>query len=369
MCPARADEAPELAQLPEYTPLVIIGAGPAGLALSRRLKMMGQDHVVVDQRHAAASWTSMDGSLRLVSPWWTNVLDIAGLFRHWPFATVSAPDYAAYLNGYKARHRIQVFDGCAVQRVTRRDNDCYDVITSRGTLSTRSIVCATGYFWSPRDPMPPFENDGSVPTLHTANYAGPDALKSLVGDRPILIVGKRISAGQMMVDLHDAGFTICVSCRGTIQFRRDGIYGRLKDFAYYFYEELLLRARPEMHSESFPVMDGGHSRHLVESGRVSIYPPIERIHNGEIKFQDGNTLRAGLVINATGYRPTLQQFDSLIRTRADDGLPVCSGWESVDAKRLYFLGMDNRPNYRSRTLRGIRSDAIGLASLLGKSGN
>lgn len=369
MHPRPAESRVPPAGLPEFTPVVIIGAGPAGLALSHRLRRLGQDHVIVDQRHAGSSWTSMHESLRLVSPWWTNVLDIVGLFQHWPFATVSAPDYAAYLNGYRVRHRIPVVEHCAVNKIIQRADGSYEVLTSAGSIFARSIVCATGYFCSPCEPSPAYLSDGSVPILHTATYAGPAALRAIVGDRSVVIVGKRISAGQLMVDLHDSGFKVCLSCHGAVEFRRDGLYGTVRDFAYYFYEELLLRLHPQLHSDSFPAMDGGRSRYLVESGRVQIYQPIRKILNGRIEFRDGMTIDGGLVVNATGYRPTLPQFASLIRTRSEDGLPVCDGWESVDAPRLYFLGMDNRPNYRSRTLRGIRSDVVGLAAIISKSLN
>lgn len=59
----------------------------------------------------------MPPALRLVSPWWTNVLDLAGLFRHLPFSMVSAPEYAAYLDEYRRCHRIAVCAGTEVRGV------------------------------------------------------------------------------------------------------------------------------------------------------------------------------------------------------------------------------------------------------------
>jgi putative flavoprotein involved in K+ transport len=353
-------------ELPQSTQNLIIGAGPAGLSLSNKLKKYGQEHVLVEKKCAAASWISMHEGLHLVSPWWTNVLDLAGLFSHWPFAVVNARRYANYLTAYRTRHKIQVHGSCSVHRIRQRTDKRYDVDTSKGQIVADKVICATGYFCSPRNPAPPYDDDGSIDVIHTGNYAGMSAFHEALGERQILIVGKRISAGQLMVELYEAGYSMSLACRGAVEFRRDGVLGWLKDTAYYFYEEMLLRRHPDFVAESFPPMDGGKTRTLIESGLVHVHPPVRRIHKRQVEFVDGSVLEAGLVINATGYRPALPELPTSVSFFSEDDAPTCSGWESTDSPGLYFLGLANRPNYGSRTLRGIRRDSRKLAKLLVK---
>jgi putative flavoprotein involved in K+ transport len=50
---------------------VVIGAGHAGLAVSRLLVMEGRDHVVLDRGRIAESWrTARWDSLHLLTPNW-----------------------------------------------------------------------------------------------------------------------------------------------------------------------------------------------------------------------------------------------------------------------------------------------------------
>jgi hypothetical protein len=45
-------------------------------------------------------------------------------------------------------------------------------------------------------------------------------------------------------------------------------------------------------------------------------------------------------------------------------LPAIQDFELTEASGLFLLGFDNLYNFRSRYLRGIRSDAAKLASIL-----
>src|SRR5580692_4956757 len=52
-------------------PMVIVGAGQAGLAMSRHLAVAGLDHVVLERGEVASSWrTERWDSLRLLTPNW-----------------------------------------------------------------------------------------------------------------------------------------------------------------------------------------------------------------------------------------------------------------------------------------------------------
>jgi hypothetical protein len=340
-------------------PVAIIGAGPAGLALAAQLKHLRIRHVVLEQGVVADSWKRMSPALELVSPWWTNTLDWRGLCRHLPLARVRAPAYARYLEEFQALNSITVRTGCRVQAVRPTQRGAWRLETSLGQVSARLVVVATGYFAYPVGPRPDFPSDDSIPTLHAAELHDPHSIDPK--GRPVLVVGRRITAGQLMVGLIEAGFRVSISCLAPIEFRRDGALGWLRDHLYFAWEELLIRLRPRLHAPSFPTMDGGRTRYLVEKGAVEIRPAITSVQCGSVYFADGTTMQPGLIILATGYRPTFPFLPQNLALE-DDSLPRCDEWHAGDG--LYFLGLDNRMNYRSRTLRGIRHDARVLAALL-----
>ena len=58
-----------------HATVIVIGAGPAGLATSRCLTARGVDHVIVERGEVANSWrTERWDSLRLLTPNWMNRL-------------------------------------------------------------------------------------------------------------------------------------------------------------------------------------------------------------------------------------------------------------------------------------------------------
>lgn len=346
---------------------LIVGAGPAGLKLSRELNRRGISNLVVEKDGAGSSWHKMPKTMHLVSPWWTNTLDIRHTFKHLPWTMVSAEDYYKYLQEYSSQFNISIHSGYEVQTVRPcSEQQEFLIETSKGFLKAKSVIFATGYFSCPAAPLPNYASDGTIPNSHVSKLRDGNVLARLPAGARVVIVGKRISAGQLMVQLHDKGFNVVLSCRPPVQFRADGLYGAMKDSMYYLYEEFLLKLRPRLKSPSFPVMDGGRSRWLIENNKISVKPPINKIRDYKIQFEDGSYLAADYVIDATGYHPAFPDLSFVIRSFDKHGLPMLSHWESVDTPGIYFLGLDNRMNYRSRTLRGIRSDAQKLANQIRK---
>lgn len=348
--------------VPDSVDVAVIGAGAAGLTASYELGRAGIAHCVLERGQVGESWRSMSEALHLVSPWWTNALALRDLLWHRPFSLISAREYARYLEAFAGRFELPLVADCTVLRVTspRTAGDRFLISTSRGEVGARAVICASGYFFGPAPPEPQPTSDGSVPVIHAAAFPGAERISQIARGAPVVIVGRRVSAGQLMVALAEHGVEVVLSVRSRAEFRRDDTLGRLKDFLYYFYEELLMALRPALKAPSFPVMDGGRSRQLVESGQVRVVAPIAMIRDRRVVLSDNTVIEAGMVINATGYRPAmafLDHHDNL--ARAADGLPACEGWESVSTPGLFFLGLDNRPNYRARTLRGIRRDCRG----------
>ena len=58
------------------TATVVIGAGQAGLAVSRELSLAGVEHVVLERARVGQAWRDRWDSFTLVTPNWT--LDLPG---------------------------------------------------------------------------------------------------------------------------------------------------------------------------------------------------------------------------------------------------------------------------------------------------
>lgn len=348
--------------------VLILGAGPAGLALAFELKRRGVDTLLLERGAAVGhSWAQMPTSLKLVSPWKANWLPGSDPHSHPANHELSRDEYCAALQEHARLNELPVQTHTEVSDVTRRIDGGFDVHTSAGTFSASLLVNATGCFAHPFTPVFSGARESSLPQFHFANYRDAQRLREIIVQPRgrILIVGKRLSAGQALVELVDGGFEVALSCRGPIQFGA-GPFGWWIFFRIHpLLERLQLRLRGEA-ARGFPsVMPGGRARQLIGTGQVKTFPDIARFENRRVVFTDSSALEPDAVLYATGFRPALAHLASLnLKLDERTGQPALGGFESADAPGLFFLGLHRLRNFRSRFIRGIREDAPLLADEL-----
>jgi putative flavoprotein involved in K+ transport len=131
---------------------VVIGAGQAGLAMSRCLTDRDVDHVVLERGQVAERWRSERwDSLRLLTPNWQSRLPGFQYDGLDPDGFMTMPEVVTYFERYAASFAAPVRTGVAVTAVTR-DGDAFRVATDRGDWATPVVVIATGYADRPRVP-------------------------------------------------------------------------------------------------------------------------------------------------------------------------------------------------------------------------
>src|SRR5437016_1760068 len=121
---------------------VVVGAGHAGLAASKRLADAGLDHVVLERGEIGESWRSQRwGLFRLNTPNWMNGLPRTPFGGGLPDAFAAMAEWTGYLERYAREHGLPVRTQTAVTSVTSDDPHKFTVMTSTGdTLRTRNVV-------------------------------------------------------------------------------------------------------------------------------------------------------------------------------------------------------------------------------------
>src|SRR4051794_20713863 len=118
----------------DHADCVVIGAGQAGLAMSRCLTDRGVDHVVLERGRVAERWRSERWeSLRLLTPNWQSRLPGFRYDGADPDGYMTMPEVVAYFERYAASFAAPVHSGVEVTKVTRAEHDGFRVETSHGT--------------------------------------------------------------------------------------------------------------------------------------------------------------------------------------------------------------------------------------------
>ena len=350
--------------------VLVIGAGPAGLALGFELKRRGLRFLILEKGAAVAdSWRRMPNRLKLVSPWKTNFLP--GSDKHfWPrHHQNSREEFLLYLQEYAREHTLPVRAKVDVQAVEQKTEaeELFRVQTSEGIYHSRAVVNATGYFSNPFLPEIPGAPESGLPQLHVAEYQDPQTVRKRSGLSRglVLIIGQRLSAGQTMVELIDGGFEVAISHRSPIRFGTGPLGWWILFRIFPWLEWIKLKRLGAKAPGNDVRMQGGRARKLIQSRRVKTFPAVRRFEKRRVLFEDGSELRPDLVIYATGFRPALQHLAPLaLRLDPQTGLPALRDLESVTVPGLYFLGIDGGRNFQSRFIRGIRQDVVFLARRL-----
>jgi len=348
--------------------VLILGAGPAGLSLGHELWRRGLSFLILERGETAGdSWRQMPSAFKLVSPWKTNRLPGSAPRLFPAHGALSAADYFGYLKRYAAESRWPIFTDVEVVSV-RQSQGGFVVAATRCEWTVPVVVNATGYFANPYVPTLSGAAQSIIPQLHYASFQSAEKARQMVGKRVgrILIVGKRLSAGQIMVELADKGFEVGLSFRPPLEFGPEPLRWWIIFRVLPWIEWWKLRAGAHTQKTNVPML-GGRTRQLIERNVVKVFPPINRFEERQIVFSDGARWEPDLVIYATGFRPALRHLAPLALTlNPQTGLPRTHGFESAEVRGLFFLGLDQLHNFQSRFLRGIRHDASLLAEQLAR---
>ena len=189
------------------TTTVIIGAGHAGLAMSRCLAERSIDHVVLERGEVANSWkTERWDSLTLLTPNWQSRLPGYGYEGDDPDGYRSMPETIAFIERYADVISAPLQLHTEVSSVYASDGG-YVVATNRGDWQCRTVVLATGACNIPNIPglaqaVPP-----AIDTFTPDQYRNPGELE----EGGVLVVGASATGTQIATEIHRSGRPVTLS--------------------------------------------------------------------------------------------------------------------------------------------------------------
>ena len=183
------------------TTTVIIGAGHAGLAMSRCLAERSIDHVILERGEVANSWkTERWDSLRLLTPNWQSRLPGYGYEGDDPDGYRTMPETIAFIERYADIISAPVQTHTQVTSVCASDGG-YVVATDQGDWQCRTVVLATGACNIPNVPAVAQAVPPAIAMLTPDQYRNPDQL----AQGGVLVVGASSTGTQIATEIHLSG--------------------------------------------------------------------------------------------------------------------------------------------------------------------
>jgi glycine/D-amino acid oxidase-like deaminating enzyme len=346
--------------------VLVVGAGPAGLAVAACLLGRGIDTLVLDRGESVGeTWRSRYDRLHLHTPRVQSALPgvrIPARFGRW----VAKDDIAEYLSIYARRQRIAPRFATEVRRL-HHDGRLWTASTDDGTLSARQIVIATGYSNSPVRPDWPGQEEFAGEIVHASEYRNARAFAG----RDMLVVGAGNSGAEIAADLAEGGAaTVRLAIRtppniiprqlGPVpttllaigmeyspawlvdpvnRLLQRAVLGDLTPYGMPLPTAgVVAQARA---TGITPTIDVG----LVEflrAGRVLPVAALERFDGGEVVLTDGTRIAPDAVIAATGYTTGLVPVAGHLGVLDERGNPLVTGPRTLPiAPGLRFIGLSN----------------------------
>lgn len=363
--------------------IVVIGAGPGGLAAAAALRQAGREPLVVDKAaDVGSSWRAHYDRLHLHTERVFSGLPglpIPRRYGRW----VAREHVVEYLEEYARHHELKFRLGTAVQRIERA-GDSWRLNTSSGPIEARAAVVATGYNHTPHVPPWPGHFDGEL--IHSSRYKNAEPYAGC----DVLVVGTGNSGAEIAVDLVEGGARrVRVAVRTPPNVVRRQLLGlstqamgialrhmppRIIDTIATAVQRLAVgdlsryglppsprgvyqRAR----EGQIPILDVGFIDAL-KRGQVGIVRPIEAFEGRDVLLEGGERIQPDVVIAATGFVRGLETLVGHLGVLDERGLPRAHGPKAV-APGLHFIGYTNPI---SGNLRELGIDARLIASALAR---
>jgi hypothetical protein len=343
---------------------IIIGAGPAGLAMAGQLAHLNQPFTVLEaSEYIGLAWRNHYDRLHL------HTVKEHSALPHLPYPA-NYPTYVPrlqvveYLERYAERFNIRPLFNQKVTKIQRNQGGMWQVKTETDTFTAERVVVATGYNQVPNVPELPGQRNFRGIIWHSYEYRNGAPFR----DENVLIVGMGNTGAELALDLLEHGAKPYISVRRPINIIRRDVFGRpaqpiaifLSKFPRWFADFLAGLAQKinvgdvsayglgkPAHPPSYdtrrgiiPVIDIG-TLDQIKAGNITVVPSIERVNAKTVTFSDHRELPFDAIILATGYRPGVTAFlDTTLTARIlnDRGYPKHLWFNDKDLQGLYFLG-------------------------------
>jgi len=347
--------------------VVVIGAGPGGLAAAAALGRRGVSATVIDKADAVGSaWRGHYERLHLHTIRWNSHLPglkIPRSYGQW----VARADVVRYLETYAAHHRLDVALGVPVERVERAGAG-WVVRSPKGDRTARVVVVATGYNHTPDLPAWLGLDTFGGEVLHSAAYRN---ARPYAG-RDVLVVGTGNTGAEIAVDLVEGGAArVRLAVRTVPTFVRrevgpmldnSGVGRVLRRLPVKLVDRIIAtssrlttpnlsahglpRPEPGVYSRlladgAVPIIDVGLIK-LLQNGQVEVVAAVSGFDGDKVRLLDDTTIAPDAVIAATGFAQGLGDLVGHLGVLDERGRPAVRGARThPQAPDLYFTGYTN----------------------------
>lgn len=366
---------------PRDVDVVVVGAGPAGLATSRELTRLGVGHVVLERGDTIAHvWENLYEGLVLH----TGKLFSALPGMPFPRSTPVFPtrrNFLDYLARYADAFRVPVLTRTEATAAERVPHGWRVRLAHGDEVRAGALVAATGIVSNPHVPEIHGRSRFNGRVMHSVDYRRPQPFAG----RRVLVVGAGNSAGEISVELAGAGADVTIAVRSGARVVPRELLGipiqylgvalgmfpqRVQHVINNLTSSVAARVRPTVlprgtigRCSTIPVI-GFHLVDAIRAGTIRLKTGLAEFTADGVRFTDGSEDPFEDVILATGYRAALGFLRDQVRTD-DCGFAMRErGVVSRDQPDLYFVGH----NYDTRGgLRNIAEDARRAARLLARA--
>lgn len=196
-----------MAETARRVPVVVIGAGHAGLAMSFRLAERSIDHVVLERGQVANSWsTERWDSLRLLTPNWQSQLPGVGYEGSDPDGFMTMPEVVDFISSYAKTIAAPVHTQTTVTSI-RSNQAGYVVETDKGAWVCAALVIASGGSNVPNVPALASDVPNSIAMETPMTYRSAEQLS----DGGVLVVGASATGVQLADEIRRSGRDVTMS--------------------------------------------------------------------------------------------------------------------------------------------------------------
>lgn len=344
---------------------LIIGAGPAGIAVAGRMRQKSIDfHIIERSQKVANSWHNHYDRLHLHTVKSLSQLPFMDFPSDFP-KYVPKAKLIEYYNSFVAKHNIVPEFGLSAQSIRQHESGWEVSVKDNLTYHANNVTVATGVNCIPKKANWKGLEEFKGQIIHSSVYknANPFAGKS------VLVIGLGNSGAEIALDLAEASVATFASVRSPLSIVPRDLNGRsvqetsrvlakfpfgigdwlgnqirkiyIGDLSKYGIEaEPTPPAKLLRTTGKTPLIDIGTIQ-AVREGKIIIYPGIDRFSSDTVHFTDGRAIQADVIINATGYTPGLETMIPGITEILDqNGLPKVLS-PNGKFKGLHFIGFNN----------------------------